>query len=110
MMLILMRLKTMMLLPMGIIPPSCGIFISIVVRMMIRTEMIPIMRSSFRRFLESGESSFSILLFYLNKRNGSKETISRVLYPSPASACPAPARFRVCRQGGIGMMVIYLGS
>jgi hypothetical protein len=64
MMLILKRVKKMRLLPMGIIPPSCGIFISIVVRMTIRTEMIPIMRSSFLRFFESGESSFSILLSY----------------------------------------------
>jgi len=65
MMLILMRLKIMMLLAIGMLPDTWGNFNSIVVRMTIRMDMIPIMVSSFRRLLASGESSFFIVIQFL---------------------------------------------
>ena len=58
MMLILIRLKMMILLAIGIFPPTWGNFISMVVKTMMRMEMIPMMISSLRRLLASGESAF----------------------------------------------------
>jgi len=60
MILILIRLKMMILLATGIFPPIWGNFISMVVKMKMRMEMIPMMISSLRRLLASGESVFFI--------------------------------------------------